>query len=166
MSVEAMVNVSTTPWQRLERLSVAFAYDLRLTIVTELFLREMSPSQFYAEFGGGSPARVERHFKKLAEHGWLRLVREESGGRRRGGREHFYRSTELAIFDLDAWSLLPYSIKVAFSWTIFKQLSEKVRDAFEAGTFNARADRQLNSTSLLLDRLCRERVLAELTELF
>ncbi len=166
MPAEAKIKIGAKPWAYLRRLSVVLAYDLRLTIVTELFLREMSPSQFYREFGGGSAARVERHFKRLAEYGWLRLVREESGGRRRGGCEHFYRATELAILDLETFSLFPYSIRAAFSWTTFKQLGARFREALEAGTFDASPDRILDFTSLDVDELGRERVIAALDDLF
>jgi hypothetical protein len=159
MPAEAKVKVSAQSREYLRRLSIVLAYDLRLTIVTELFLREMSPSEFYREFGGGSPARVERHFKKLAEYGWLWLVREESGGKRRGGREHFYRAPELAILDLETFSLFPYSIRAAFSWTTFRQLAERVREALKAGTFDARPDSHLSSTSLHVDELGRTRVI-------
>jgi predicted DNA-binding protein (UPF0278 family) len=166
MPAEAKIVISAKSRAYLRRLSVVLAYDLRLTIVTELFLREMSPSQFYREFGGGSAARVERHFKRLAEYGWLRLVREESGGRRRGGCEHFYRATELAILDLETFSLFPYSIRAAFSWTTFKQLATRFREALEAGTFDASPDRQLDLTSLDVDELGRERVIGALDSLF
>lgn len=160
------VEISARLLARLRRLSVVHAYDVRMTIVTELFLREMSATQFQREFGGGSVARVERHFKRLAEYGWLRLIRVESGGERRGGREHFYRATELAIFDLETWSLLPYSIRVVYGWKTFKRLAERTREALEAGTFDALPDRHLSSTSLLVDQLGRERVLAAVDGLF
>src|ERR1051325_540007 len=80
----------------LERLAVVFADPARLTIVTELFARPMSPSQFYEEFGGGSLGRVDRHFKRLADSGWLRLVKRATGGKRRGAHEHFLLAPELA----------------------------------------------------------------------
>lgn len=150
----------------LRRLAVVFADELRLKIVTELYMREMSPTQFYEEFGGGSISRVDRHFKRLAEHGWLRLIRTESGGRRRGGTEHFYRATELAVFDHETWSQVPYSIRVAFSWRTFKQLAERVRGALQAGTLDARADSHLSWMPLLLDQLGWERVIAAVDELF
>jgi hypothetical protein len=35
-------------------LAVVFAVPIRLKIVTELYQRDMSPTQFYEEFGGGS----------------------------------------------------------------------------------------------------------------
>jgi hypothetical protein len=150
----------------LRRLAVVFADELRLKIVTELYMREMSASGFHAEFGGGSVARVDRHFKRLAEHGWLKFVRSESGGRRRGGKEHFYRATELAVFDNETWSLVPYSIRVAFSWRTFGQLAERVDEALQAGTLDTRAGSHLSWTPLLLDPLAWDQVVAAVDELF
>lgn len=151
----------------LRRLSVVFAVEIRLKIVTELYMREMSPTQFFEEFGGGSVSRVDRNFKRLAEAGWLRHIRTEGpGGDRRGGVEHFYRATELAVFDNETWRLLPYSIRCAFSATIFKQLSERVQEAMRAGTFDAREDRHFTWTPILVDQVGWERVLAAVDRLF
>ena len=144
----------------LRRLSVVFAVELRLKIVTELFMREMSPKGFYEEFGGGSISRVTRNFEKLAEHGWLRYVRSEGpGGRRRGGVEHFYRASELAFFDSETWALLPYSIRVAFSWSSFRQIAERLRETMEELALEAGPVGDLTCTPLLLDQLGWERVI-------
>jgi DNA-binding transcriptional ArsR family regulator len=155
-----------SPRTYLRRLSIVFADELRLKIVTELYMREMSATQFYEEFGGGSISRVHRHFKKLAEHGWLRLIRSESGGHRRGSTEHFYRATELAVFDQETWTQVPYSIRVSYSWRTFKQLAERVRAALQANTLDARPKSQLNWTSLLLDETGWDRVIAAAAKLF
>ena len=142
----------------LRRLSVVFAIELRLKIVTELYMREMSPSQFYAEFGGGSVSRVDKNFKKLAKHGWLRYIRSAPG---KGGRgvENFYRAAELAYFDAETWALLPYSIQVAFSWNSFKQIAKRMREAMETLALETRPAPNLASTQLLLDQLGWERVI-------
>lgn len=138
--------------EHLRRLAVVFAVPIRLKIVTELYKRDMSPTQFYEEFGGGSPARVAQHFEKLRKTGWLRLVyRLKAGGRRRGGREGIYRATELAFCDHPTWIALPYSIRVSVSWNGFKEIAAQVRGAMEALTFQARPDRKLTSERLLLD---------------
>lgn len=150
----------------LRRLAIVFADELRLKIVTELYMREMSPSRFFAEFGGGSVSRVDRHFKRLAEHGWLRPVREESGGRRRGATEHFFRATELAIFDDETWAQVPYSVRVAFSWRTFKQLAERVRQALEAGTLDSLAGHRVQQAAVRLDATGWERVLKAYEALF
>lgn len=150
----------------LERMGVLFADPLRERIVTELYMREMSPSGFHAEFGGGSVPRVDRHFKRLAEHGWLAFVRSESGGHRRGSTEHFYRATELAVLDNETWSQLPHSVKAAFSRENFAHLAELVQEALQAGTFDARPDRHLSCSPLLLDRLGWKRVVTAVDALF
>ncbi len=138
---------------RLRRLSIVFGVELRLKIVTELYMREMSPTQFHEEFGGGSISRVTRNFDRLAEAGWLKFIRSEGpGGSRRGGVERFYRATELAFFDAETWALLPYSIRVAFSWNSFKQIAWRLRAAIQAGRFEAGSSRRLAFVSLRLDR--------------
>jgi hypothetical protein len=136
----------------LQRLAVVYADPLRLKIVTELFMREMSPAQFLEAFGGGSISRVDHSFRVLAEHGWLRYIRTETGkGRRRGGPQHFYRAIELPVFDHETWELVPYSVRVEISWTTFKQFAERVREAVNAGTLDARPNDHLSWTPLLLD---------------
>jgi hypothetical protein len=150
-SVTPRVRLNAEP-SFLTRLAVVFADPIRLKIVTELYMQEMSPTEFYEAFGGDSATKVNRHFKRLAEHGWLRLVRKESGrGNRRGGTEHFYRATELAVFDFETWSELPYSIRVAFSWRTFEQLAQRAGEALDAGTFDSRSDRHLSWTPVVLD---------------
>jgi hypothetical protein len=138
----------------LRRMSVVFAVELRLKIVAELYMREMSPTRFYEEFGGGSISRVTRNFERLAEAGWLEYIRKEGpGGRRRGGIEHFYRATELAYFDAETWALLPYSIRVAFSWNSFKQIAARLRTAVEAGWVEPGSKGRFTSESVSLDRV-------------
>lgn len=151
----------------LRRLSIVWASALRLKIVTELYLREMSPKQFRAEFGGGSLSRIDKNFKMLVKYRWLRHSWSEGpGGARRGATEHFYRATELAVIDDESWALVPYSMRVAISWMTFKQLAERVRDALRAKVLAANAGSHLGWTSMVLDELGWERVMAALTALF
>lgn len=160
--VTARVRVKSQTY--LSRLAVVYADPLRLKIVTELYLREMSPTQFRKEFGG-SRSSIDRHFKTLIEYRWLRRVWTDHGGRP-GAPEYFYRATEPAIFDLDTWSQLPYPVRAAFSWRTFEQLAEHVGGALEAGTFDARPDRHLSWTPLVLDRRGWKRTIAALDALF
>lgn len=149
----------------LSRLSVAFADPVRLKIVTELFQREMSPSQFQSAFGGGSLEGICRQFKKLEQHGWLRLVRQEAPAGK-GRAERFYRAPELAVFDEAIWALLPRSLKEEFSWRIFVQFAERVKWAFEAETIDARSDRHFTWTPLVLDDKGRALVFSAVDDLF
>jgi hypothetical protein len=145
--------------EHLRRLAVVLAVPIRLKIVNELYQREMSPTEFYEEFGGGSVSRVAKHFERLRETGWLILVRREGpGGLRRGGVETIYRATELAFCDRPTWVSLPHSMRVAFSWNTFKEIAELFREALEASTFYARAERRLTGTRLLFDEAGWKRV--------
>lgn len=158
--------VDPTRAEYFRRLAVVFADPIRLKIVSELFLREMSPSQFYEIYGGGSLVRVAAHFRRLQEFDWLRLVRREGGGRRRGGIEHFYRAPALAIFDNDSWAQLPKSLRSEFSWRIFEQFAERVKEAFEAETLDARPERHFTWTPLVLDEKGRAQVIKSVDALF
>ncbi|HEY5815242.1 MAG TPA: winged helix-turn-helix domain-containing protein [Solirubrobacterales bacterium] len=140
--------------EHLRRLAVVFAVPIRLKIVTELYQREMSPKQFYEEFGGGSVARVAQHFERLRKTGWLRNVRNEGpGGARRGATETIYRATDLAFCDRDTWTVLPYSIRAAFSWNAFEEIAEQLRRPMEALTFQVRPGSHLTGSRLLLDQV-------------
>jgi hypothetical protein len=97
------------------RVAKLMADELRIKIVAELNMREMSPKGFHDEFGGGSISRVSRAFDLLAEFGWLFQTRTETGGKRRGAVEHFYRATQAAVFYNEIWAPLPQSMKEMIS---------------------------------------------------
>jgi hypothetical protein len=135
------------------RISRVFADPVCLKIVAELNLREMSATGFHREFGGASRSAIHRRFKLLTELGWLKQVRDETGGRRRGATERFFQATEPAVLGDDPWSDLPDSVRVSRGWVVFERFAEQFREAMEAGTLDARPDRHLSWGLLLLDRL-------------
>jgi hypothetical protein len=145
------VRVSSEP-SRLTRLGLVYAHPIRLKIVTELYMREMSPTQFFEEFAGISTRNgVHWHFRQLAAQGWLQKVRTEKRHGGRGRPQDVYRATELAVLDPDAWRELPLSIRSAFSQRTLEQMREQVDAAFAAETFDSRADRHLSWTPVVLD---------------
>jgi DNA-binding transcriptional ArsR family regulator len=148
------------------RLAKVFAEPLRIRIVATLNTREMSPKQFYEEFGGGSLSRVCRHFELLVDYGWLYLTRTETGGRRRGAVEHFYRATGPAVFDDDIWPDLPVSMKEMVTARIFEEFGERVKAAIMEGTIDDRSDRHFSWTPLRLDQLGWENVIARVDSNF
>jgi hypothetical protein len=153
--------------EHLRRLAVVFAVPIRLKIVTELYQRDMSPSQFHAEFGGGSLSRVCKHFERLEAAGWIRVVQvERPGGKRRGGRESIYRAEELPFCDRPTWIALPYSIRVTVGWNGFIEIARHVREAMEAHTFQSRPDHQLTSARIMLDEQGWNRVGTAFSEEF
>lgn len=148
------------------RLAKVFAEPLRIRIVATLNTREMSPKQFHEEFGGGSLPRVCRHFELLVDYGWLYLTRTETGGKRRGAVEHFYRATGPAVFDDEIWSDLPISMKEMVSARIFEEFGEQVKAAMAEGTIDARDDRHFTWTPLRLDQEGWENVIARVDAIF
>jgi hypothetical protein len=153
-------------WPLMLRLSKVFADPLRMKILAECNMREMSPKLFYKEFGGGSLSRVSRAFDVLAEYGWLEQTRTETGGKRRGAVEHFYRAPESAVFDEELWPEVPDSMKALVSWRILETFTEKVREAMEAGTIDAREDRHFSWMPLRLDQQGWVNVIAQVDAIF
>lgn len=138
--------------ERLRRLAVVFAIELRMKIVIELYMREMSAVQFQAEFGGGLPSRVGQNFKRLAKDGWLRyLYSKGPGGTRHGGEEHFYRATELPFIDRESWALVPFSVRATSTWNFLKQVMPRLRSDIEVATREATHSRDLSCTTFYLD---------------
>jgi hypothetical protein len=148
------------------RLSKVFADPLRMKILAECNMREMSPKLFHREFGGGSLSRVSRAFDVLAEYDWLYPTRTETGGKRRGAVEHFYRATGSAVFDETIWPDVPDSMKSLVSWRILETFIDRVRAAMAANTIDAREDRHLSWMPLRLDRQGWDRSIAKVDALF
>jgi DNA-binding HxlR family transcriptional regulator len=148
---------------RLRHLSVVFKVAIRLKIAKELYARPMSPTEFAEEFGGGTPARIAQNCAELEKHGWLRRVGyKERTAKQRGQSEVIYRATELPFFDAETWALLPYSLRLAYSWTCFTATAQELRLAIEGAFFDGRASRDLTCVTLELDEIGWRRVIAEL----
>ncbi len=148
------------------RVAKLMADELRMKIVMELNLREMSPKEFYEEFGGGSISRVSRAFDLLTEFGWLFQTRTETGGKRRGAVEHFYRAMQPAVFYNDVWTPLPASMKEMISGGILEEFVARVKEAMEAGTMDARDDRHFTWVPLRLDQQGWDNVISRVDEIF
>lgn len=153
--------------EQLHWLSIVFRVAIRLKIVPELYMRPMSPKEFHSEFGGGSLSRVAKQFAILAEHGWLRRVGPRGRPtRRRGPSETLYRATEAPFLDAEMWAMLPYSIRLAWSWNAFQAIAGELRVGIEAAVFQGRPGRELTCTPLELDGLGWSRVIAALDSHF
>lgn len=148
------------------RLAKLMADELRIKIVMELNLREMSPKSFYDKFGGGSVSRVSRAFDLLTEFGWLRQTGTKTGGRRRGAVEHFYVANHPAVFYDETWAPLPMSMKQMISGGILEEFVGRAKAAMEANTIDAREDRHFSWIPLLLDQQGWDEAIARVDALF
>lgn len=162
MAASIVVNVEPVR-ERLRQLSVVFSIELRLKIVTELYMRAMGATQFFHEFGGGSPSRISKNFRRLAEEGWLRYVGEAPAVSGRG-TEKLYRATGLAFTDAEIWAQLPYSMRVTSSWNHFNQIAPRLREAIGAPSTAEQLD--LTREVLWLDERGWKRVIAAFDQQF
>ena len=137
----------------LERLGVLYAFPVRMKIATELYRREMSPTQWIEEFGGGSYGMIYHHFKRLEKTGWLRKVQTRNAAAGSGRYRDLYRATELAVVDDETWAELPTSIQVAFTARCLRLLGERIGGALARGSVDAfdQADRLFECGSSYLD---------------
>lgn len=122
----------------LVRLGILYMEQIRLTIVTELHMREMGTRQFYETIGGSSYRSVCRHFRKLVDYGWIRKVGVAVEGR--GRPEAVYRSTELAVIDTETWSTIPLSVRDAFTVRLLEEMGGRLGEALGHGTADLRTD--------------------------
>jgi hypothetical protein len=149
--------------ERLRHLAIVFKVEIRLKIVAELYIRAMSPKDFYEEFGGGSVERISQHFEVLDENGWLRrLGHKERRAGRPGRPETLYRATEVAFFDDETWTMLPYSLRLACSWNLFKAIAKELREGIEGAVPTGRPPWDLACLTLRLDPTGWSRVITEL----
>jgi DNA-binding transcriptional ArsR family regulator len=132
-------------------LARTLANPWRARILGELYLRPMSPSQFVAQVGG-EISTISRHFRALAKWGYLEVIDEKSGGKRRGGVEHIYRTTQRDHLDSEAWASLPRSAREERTRGTVAFLFRRISEAVESGTFDAEVDRHLSWDALNFDR--------------
>ena len=137
-----------------------------LLIIDELNRGEVSAKTPQETIESLNLAASDRRLKKLARNGWAGRVRQESGGRRRGGTEHFYRAVGPALLDNKSWLEIPDEIQQTISANTFEHLRTKVREAIAAGTFDARLDRHLTWSLIRLDQIGWERVVTVIDSFF
>jgi len=78
------------------RVSKIFDDEICMQIMDEANRGDVSIPTFYAKYGKRfdlNKNKIRRRFHKLVEYGWLKVVDQKTGGRRRGATEYFYRAT-------------------------------------------------------------------------
>lgn len=91
---------------------------------------------------------VSYHIRCLADLGCIELVRTEP---RRGAVEHYYRAVTRPEFSDRDWVQLPPSVRRSISDAVLGQIWKDVARAVENDSFDAREDRHLSRTPLVLD---------------
>ena len=114
-------------------LAAALAHPTRVGVMSVLVEGPASPRQM-AEAIDEPLNNVTYHVKQLRDLGCIELDRVE---RRAGGRvfERFYRASQRAYFDDDAWAVLNDHERLGVLWSIVRLMSKDITDAMTAGTF-------------------------------
>jgi len=97
-------------------------------------------------------SHVSRCFRELAKWGFIEIVEERNGGRRGGGVERIYRSTQRPHFDAPIWESFPLLVRDEISRFFLANYFGRVADAIKAGTFDADTDRHLSWKPIIVDR--------------
>jgi DNA-binding transcriptional ArsR family regulator len=140
-----------TPMLEGSKLARTLANPWRAQILGELYLRPMSPSQFVEEVGG-EISTISRHFRQLADWGYVEVVEEKRGGGRRGGVERVYRTTQRDHLGSEAWATLTPAARAVRSHNAIAFYFRRVTEAVDAGTFDAELDRHFSWDAVSLDR--------------
>lgn len=115
------------------QLATALAHPTRVAVMGVLIEGPASPRQMAEEID--EPLNnVTYHVKQLRDLGCIELDRVE---RRAGGRvlERFYRASQRAYFDDDAWEVLENGERLGVLWSILRLMSKDISTAMTAGTF-------------------------------
>jgi len=125
----------------------ALSHPVRARALTALNQRVASPSELASE-QGKAVGYVAYHVRVLHELGMIELVNTRQV---RGATEHFYRSTARPYLDDEVWGKMSVDSRTGVSIANIGVLSNALREAFEAATFDSRPDRHLSNVSLDLD---------------
>ena len=139
------------------RLVRALGHPLRARALASFNERTRSPKEVAAELGV-PVSKLSYHVKVLRDCRCIELVKTIP---RRGATEHFYKGTTRSFFNDSNWERLPGDARAGISVTGLKKIVDTAREAVEAGSFDARGNRHLSRTPLVVD----EQGWEELTEI-
>jgi DNA-binding transcriptional ArsR family regulator len=130
-----------------QRVIKALGHPVRVMALVILNERVASPNEIAQELDQ-TVGHVSYHIKVLKKCECIELV---DTAPRRGAVEHYYRATSRAFFDDKAWRRLPASIRPGLTATLLQDIFSDAGAALTGGTFDARADRHLAWTPMIVD---------------
>jgi DNA-binding transcriptional ArsR family regulator len=129
------------------RLAKALSHPLRARILVILNEQVSSPNEISEMLDERLP-NVSYHVRTLLELKCIELVRT---AQRRGAIEHYYRAVARPFFSDRDWKRLPRSGRQAIADVGLQLIWDDVSTAIKDGTFEARPDRHLSRTPLVVD---------------
>lgn len=130
-----------------QELVKALAHPLRVRILEELQGRVASPTELSKELGE-SLGVIAYHCNTLVGCRCVELVKTRP---RRGALEHFFTATPRSFIGHQDWRLAPYSVRGEVTAAAMQSFIDKVAEAVEAGTVDAREDTTLSWMPLTVD---------------
>jgi DNA-binding transcriptional ArsR family regulator len=130
------------------RIAKALSHPMRARILMILNERVASPNEIADDIDERLP-NVSYHVRALLDLGCIELV---DTAQRRGAIEHYYRAVVRPFFSDSDWKRIPRSGRQAISDSILQILWEDLSESMKAGTFEARTDRHLTHSQMLLDQ--------------
>lgn len=131
------------------RLATAMSHPTRLRTMRVIHERMATPREIAAEID--EPINnVAYHIKVLAKLDCIELVRVDQT---QGGRvaEHYYRASQRAYFDDDAWGQLGATEKLDVVSAIMQEITADIAAAMSQGTFYDPDDNHLSRMPMILD---------------
>jgi DNA-binding transcriptional ArsR family regulator len=130
-----------------QQLIKALAHPVRAKALSILNERVASPNEIAQELGEGV-GHVSYHINVLKKCECIELVDTVP---RRGAVEHYYRATTRVFIDDEAWRRLPASVRPGLSATALQDIIDDAAAALSTGSFDARDDRHLAWTPMIVD---------------
>jgi DNA-binding transcriptional ArsR family regulator len=130
-----------------QRLVRALAHPLRVRILEELHRRDASPNEL-VEVLRSPLGNVAYHVRVLERCGCVELV---GTARRRGAIEHYFRARPRSYIGHQDWRKVPATLRGEVSGASLQSFAERVAEALEAGTIDARDDTTLAWMPLAVD---------------
>jgi DNA-binding transcriptional ArsR family regulator len=130
-----------------QQLIKALAHPVRAQALSILNERVASPNEIAKELEQGV-GHVSYHINVLKQCECIELVGTEP---RRGAVEHYYRATTRIFLDDEEWRRLPASVRPGMSASLLQNVVDDAGAALSHGTFDAREDRHLAWTKMIVD---------------
>jgi DNA-binding transcriptional ArsR family regulator len=131
-----------------QRVIKSLAHPIRAQALAILNERIASPNEIAQELDQ-SVGHVSYHINVLKKCECIELVDTTP---RRGAVEHYYRATARVFIDSEDWRRLPASVRPSLTGTLLQDLVADAGAALSAGTFDARDDRHLAWTPMIVDQ--------------
>ena len=125
----------------------AIAHPLRVGILELMHHRLLSP-KLLAQALRVPLGNISYHVGVLEKSGAVHQVKTEP---RRGATEHFFAITPRSMVGHQDWRRAPLGIRPGVTNEAVRSFFERIRDAFDAGMIDRRADTTLNWMPVVLD---------------